>query len=554
MNTHTRSAFLFAGAVALGAVSLPGCGSVAPGFTTESDSGNATVALVLPGGSILSSVSYTVGGPSGFTRTGTIDVSHSATISLLLPLPIGGPYSITLSGTTTDGSVACAGSSSGFSIAAGKVTNVTVNLSCHEAARTGSVLVNGKLNICPTIDGVSASPTEVFVGSSIALGALAHDSDAMPAALAYSWSASSGTLSSTTAQNPTFTCTAPGAATITLSVSDGDPSASCADTRTITVTCTKAITTLAVFGDWPYGDVINGAPSFIAQVNADPDVDLVVHVGDIHSGSQPCNAAYNQTIFGFFQSFSDPFVYTPGDNEWTDCQKTKELSSGAPLDELTKLRALFFPNPGRTLGGVQKVVTSQASAFDVSHPEDAAYVENVIWEQSNVLFVTLNIPGSNDDRLPWAPPFSNPTAQADEIAKRDAANSRWLAKAFAQATSHGTAGIFIGLQADMWDPAQFAPGGDGLGGYDAFVQQLASLTVAYGKPVLLFNGDSHLFETDKPLADPTSATGVMHPVAFPVPNLTRVTVDGSTNFHDWVKLVVDPSTPAVFSFTRVNTP
>jgi hypothetical protein len=277
-------------------------------------------------------------------------------------------------------------------------------------------------------------------------------------------------------------------------------------------------------------------------------------VGDIHSGSQPCNDAYNQTIFNFFQTFADPFVYTPGDNEWTDCQKVKEMSSGAPLAELAKIRALFFPNPGKTIGGVQMQVTSQANVFDVAHPEDAAYVENVMWERANVLFVTFNIPGSNDDRLPWAAPFSDPVAQADEIAKRDAANSRWLARAFAQATADATAGVFIGLQADMWDPAQAVPGGDGLGGYDAFVAQLASLVVAYGKPVLLFNGDSHAFFSDRPLADPMSATGIIHPVGFPVPNLSRIVVDGSTNFHDWVKLVVDPSTPAVFSFTRVNTP
>jgi len=51
-----------------------------------------------------------------------------------------------------------------------------------------------------------------------------------------------------------------------------------------------------------------------------------------------------------------------------------------------------------------------------------------------------------------------------------------------------------------------------------------------------------------------SATGVMHPVTFPVPNLTRITVDGSTNFHDWVKLVVDPASTPVFTWTRVNTP
>jgi hypothetical protein len=106
----------------------------------------------------------------------------------------------------------------------------------------------------------------------------------------------------------------------------------------------------------------------------------------------------------------------------------------------------------------------------------------------------------------------------------------------------------------MWDPAQAAVGGDGLDAYDALVLQIATLSVAFGKPVLIVNGDSHLYEADQPLADPTSATGLMHHVTFPVPNLTRITVDGSTNFHDWVKLVVDPSTPAVFSFTRVNTP
>jgi Calcineurin-like phosphoesterase len=554
MFRHSRTAFLFA-ALAAGALSLPGCGSSSQGDTSvEGDVGAAGLAVSLPGGAVLNTVSYTVTGPAGFIRTGTIDVSHSSKISVLLSLPAGGPYTIALTGNSSDGSINCMGTSSGFSVTAHQTTSVTVSLDCHEAPRTGSASINGTLNICPQLDGVSASPDEIVVGGSVSLSASAHDTDAAPAALSYAWSASAGTLSSATAQSPSFTCTTVGTATITVTASDGDTTPGCADTQTVTVTCTKATTTLAVFGDWPYGNIINGAPAFIAQVNADPDVDLVVHVGDIHSGSQPCGDAYNQSIFNFFQTFADPFVYTPGDNEWTDCQKTKEFSSGAPLDELAKLRTLFFANPGKTLGGVQKPLLSQATAFDPAHPEDAAYVENVIWEQANVLFVTLNIPGSNDDHLPWAPPFSNPAGQADEIAKRDAANSRWLTKAFSQATSHGTAGIFIGWQADMWDPAQFAPGGDGLSAYDPYVQQLATLAVAYGKPILLFNGDSHLFMTDQPLADPTSATGVMHPVSFPVPNLSRITVDGSTNFHDWVKLLVDPTSPAVFSWTRVNTP
>ena len=505
-------------------------------------------------GLTINTVGYQITGPAGFTKSGSIDVSHSATISATIPgIPAGGPYTITLSPVATDGTP-CSGSAT-FNIMAHMTTTVTVHVTCHQAARTGSVLVTGSINICPVADGIGAAPSETTVGGTIALDGQAHDADAAPGALTYTWTASSGTLSSATAKSPTFTCTVPGTVTVTLTVSDGDTAPGCTDTLTTMVTCSKSTTTLAVFGDWPYSDALAAAaPSFIAQVNADPDVDLALFVGDIHSGSMPCTAAWNTMILGFFQAFVDPFVYTPGDNEWTDCHKPKESSSGYPPDELAKIRALFFPTPGKTIGGVKKTVVSQANAFDPGHPDDAAYVENVLWEQTKVLFVTLNVPGSNDDTLPWTGMFSNPPVQADEVAKRDAANHRWLNKAFAQATADGTVGVVIGLQADMWDPAAFVAGGDGLNAYDALVQQIATLTVAYGKPVLLFNGDTHLFEADHPLADPTSATGVMHPVGFPVPNLMRVTVDGSTNFTDWVKLTIDPASPTVFSVARVNTP
>jgi len=54
---------------------------------------------------------------------------------------------------------------------------------------------------------------------------------------------------------------------------------------------------------------------------------------------------WNQGIFDLFERFRDPVVYTPGDNEWTDCHKKKEFSSGAPLNELAAVRGLFFANP-----------------------------------------------------------------------------------------------------------------------------------------------------------------------------------------------------------------
>src|SRR5262249_24932387 len=88
--------------------------------------------------------------------------------------------------------------------------------------------------------------------------------------------------------------------------------------------------TLAVYGDSPYGitptDTAEflASPAFIDSINADPDVDLVIHVGDLHSGKQFCTEAYDRSIYDLWTRFQAPLVYTPGDNETTDCIKKAE--------------------------------------------------------------------------------------------------------------------------------------------------------------------------------------------------------------------------------------
>ncbi|MDP9184671.1 MAG: hypothetical protein M3O29_03265, partial [Actinomycetota bacterium] len=95
-------------------------------------------------------------------------------------------------------------------------------------------------------------------------------------------------------------------------------------------------TTIAVYGDAPYGaattkvgDTItvdssqfNAMPAFLDAINQDPDVSLVAHVGDIHAGKQYCTETYDQGIYAQWTALEDPLVYTPGDNEWTDCHKS----------------------------------------------------------------------------------------------------------------------------------------------------------------------------------------------------------------------------------------
>jgi len=213
--------------------------SAKPGSSATDDaSGSVGLALQIPGGQTLNTISYQISGPNAFSKAGSIDVSRSTTISAVIsPLPAGTGFTITLTGTTTDGALTCSGSGM-FDVVAHATSTVTVHLDCHVGAATGSVLVNGTLNVCPVADGISASPAEVAVGGSVSLAAMAHDADAGPAALAYQWSAPSGMFSSTTVPNPTFTCTAGGAVTLSLTISDGDPAASCAATATVSVTCT----------------------------------------------------------------------------------------------------------------------------------------------------------------------------------------------------------------------------------------------------------------------------------------------------------------------------
>ncbi len=326
---------------------------------------------------------------------------------------------------------------------------------------------------------------------------------------------------------------------------------------------------MAVMGDWPYNKLLlDNAYLLRNSINSDPSkITRVLHLGDIHSGSMPCTSAgilppiatsdpgWNQAVFAEFQYFLQPLVYTPGDNEWSDCQKTKEKSSGAPLNELASVRQLFFTQPNRTLGGLGGVyaqpVKTQGGLFDPNFPQDAQYVENKMWETNRIVFVTVNMPGSNNDTLPWAAPFVNVAAQADEVAKRTAADIRWLHSAFVLATKLRAKGVVIGLQADMWDPAALVAGGDGLSAYKPFVQALADESVAFGKPVLLFNGDSHVYGKDQPLADPSSPTGKVFNTQA-VTNLMRVTVQGSTTAPaEWVRLTVNPRSKDLFTVENV---
>ncbi|MEI9937369.1 MAG: phosphoesterase [Pseudomonadota bacterium] len=226
-----------------GVVGCSGNDSSTTAETSPSDgkSGEIGLALDVGGGVTINTASYTIVGPNGFTKTGTIDLSAATAFSATIGgIPVGNGYSISLSATATDGTTNCGGSAT-FNVTARTTTNVTVSLDCHQAPTTGSVGINGTTNICPVIDALSANPSQVNVGSTIALSGAAHDSDSGPSPVTYKWTATSGTFDNATSANPVFTCTDVGVSTITLVASDGDTTANCNDSLTTTVTCSMSV-------------------------------------------------------------------------------------------------------------------------------------------------------------------------------------------------------------------------------------------------------------------------------------------------------------------------
>jgi hypothetical protein len=310
--------------------------------------------------------------------------------------------------------------------------------------------------------------------------------------------------------------------------------------------------TFALWGDMPY--VTPGAPDtqtpkiapLIADINA-ANVAFTVFDGDIKSGSSLCSNDVFATATSTFNSFHGPMVYVPGDNEWTDCHR---LNNGGynNLERLTYLRQTMAVSP-HSFG-------QRPFALERQGPLGGLYAENVRWTHGDIVFVGLNVPGSNNNLVKPGECLSaksartQPDCDADtaEYRARDAANIAFLRDSFRKARLHGAAGVMVIVQAD--------PGFDlpetetlnernqpGFEGYTAFLDALAGETANFAGQVVLVHGDTHFFKVDKPLFTQADL----------LKNFTRVETFGSPNIH-WVKVSVDTRSRNVFRFEPMVVP
>jgi hypothetical protein len=301
-----------------------------------------------------------------------------------------------------------------------------------------------------------------------------------------------------------------------------------------------------VIGDTPYGAAaVQEFPQHVAALNADPSLDFVVHVGDIKNGSTVCSDEYFAQIRADFDQFTHPLVYTPGDNEWTDCHRANNGSYN-PLERLAKLREDFFPAPGKTLGATMPV-SSQA---------DLGLPENVSFERNRVAFTAVNVPGSNNSTLPWTGLGLNaPTPeQLAEVQHRTDAVVAELQDTFAKARQRHDRTVVVLQQADMFDPTYNVQWGD-ISAFKPIVQTLVDEASSFDGDVYLFDGDSHVYNADRPLANGSSWLA-KYGVAGHADNLQRITVDGAANASDYLRVSVAPNGAAgagqpVLSWERV---
>jgi len=240
-------------------------------------------------------------------------------------------------------------------------------------------------------------------------------------------------------------------------------------------------------------------------------------------------------------------VYVPGDNEWTDCHRINNGGYNA-LERLEHLRTTMFASPS-SFG-------RHTMMLDHQGPPGGMYAENTRWTVGGIVFVGLNVPGSNNNRVGATDCLSTKSVrtQADceadnaEYAARDAANLDWLHQSFALAGKIHAAGVMVVIQADpSFDlpetetvDERTTPGFDG---YDHLIATLTAETKVFSGQVVLVHGDTHAFKVDKPLVHQADL----------LENFTRVETFGSPNI-DWVKVTVDPSTRSVFTFEPMIVP
>jgi hypothetical protein len=273
----------------------------------------------------------------------------------------------------------------------------------------------------------------------------------------------------------------------------------------------------ALIGDVPYSARERHELPRMLEAIADTRVALIAHIGDIKHGEARCDDEVFADRRQLFDASRVPFVFVPGDNEWTDC---KRISNGAydPLERLAALRSLFWQRPD-SLG--RKTIPLER--------QPGSYPEHSRFRLGPVLFVTLNLPGSDNNH-------GLPKDASAEFLARNPFVLDWLTDSFARARRDGMAGIVLLFQANPG----FRHFAQGLPhrGFREFLETLRRETLAFPGQVVAVHGDTHVSRIDQPLRDGNGKQ---------IANFIRVETFGYP-LMGWTRGIIDSDSPTLFRF------
>lgn len=230
---HMKSALWMASVLALAACSSDHT-VLEERASEEQRLGRIGLSLVLPDGSQIAEVRWTLRRDSTVVSTGLAPVQVDGTASLLISeVPAGLGYVLEMTATSPAAGISCTGVSPLFEVPASETARVSVTLQCDGATNAGTVAVDARINACPTAPSIVASPSRAKVaGAPISLSAAASDADGD--SLGYAWSALSGRFANPGEAATRFTCTEAGELTLTATADDGN---GCAKPSSVSVTC-----------------------------------------------------------------------------------------------------------------------------------------------------------------------------------------------------------------------------------------------------------------------------------------------------------------------------
>ena len=300
--------------------------------------------------------------------------------------------------------------------------------------------------------------------------------------------------------------------------------------------------TIGLFGDMPYNALGKAQyPALLADINAS-HVAFSTFDGDLKAGGDgACVDSLYTTAIANFNTLDRPLIWVPGDNDWTDCWGRYGPGTGGfdPIERLNHERQLF-DKTNQSLGKKTLTLTRESAEGGPY----AIYSENVRWKYGPVVYLGLNVQGSNDN-YPYLGVDGESRSQTEidrqraEETARKAADIHWLDEGFDYAKQVGAKGVLIVWQADPnFNNEQHLPDTRSYDAFGDYTNALQADTLSFPGQVVLVHGDSHYFKLDKPLNNP--AGGVLA-------NFTRVETFGARNTH-WVSATIDPSDPNLFRF------